>query len=163
MWRCRSPGAERGCAEGNPGKLSGAAGSSGPWAQGRAGPSKARVSVSLRPGLPQRPATPGPPGHTGSGSTSPEAGHSEVKSGAALPVSPTPFDVLRGHRLQRPSPAPPPLLQLSAGLQFSATEWAQKHVVQASGPQGPENSGQRGWELPGLGPPAGATVKVNSG
>lgn len=152
-------GVQRGIREALPPALrsiSGAAGSSGPQAQGGLVPAE-RGWPSLRGQAPPPP----PPlhqGHTGSGSTGSEAGHLEVKPGTES-TSPL-LDALCGHSLHRPSPAPPPLCSSVP----CPSSWPQDGrracgpVLRAcGGPRDPENSGQRSWScLARL--PAGAPV-----
>lgn len=111
--RCRGPGAERGCAEGTPEsppahveeRLGGC------WELRAPGPGES-WSQQSKGGHPFEGPPPLPQGHTGSSSTGSEAGHSEVKPGAAstsprASVAQPLLDVLRGHGPHRPSPALP--------------------------------------------------------
>lgn len=164
---CRGPGAERGCAEGTPGsppahveeRLGGCWELRAPG-PGRGGPSRARVAILSR-GRPPSPqatqALAAPAQRLVILRSNPEQHRQAPK-----PVGPTPSSMFCVDTAHTGPARTAPLLQLSAGPQ----SWPQGgRRSMRSRPQdpvaaaGPENSGQRSWEPPGLGPSAGATVR----
>lgn len=140
---CRGPGAERGCAEGTPGKPSARVEErlGGCWELRAPGPGES-WSQQSKGGRPFEASLPSSPRATQAPAALAQRlvilrSNLEQHRQAPGPVWPTPSSMFCvGTAHTGPAPNRPPLLQLSAGPQVVATGWTQKHVVQASGPCG---------------------------